>query len=504
MPASGSRFVPSPLLGLVLLGLGLRAAFVWKGAALFYHSADQFYFNADSGSYTDAFENLWRTGHYTFNFLEPDAAFGRLPGYPFFYGIHRVLFGTTLAPVATAWSQVVLDSASIILVFSILTRLAPARPVAAYAGALLYATYPFIIVWVPVIGTEVLSTDLTLLWLYAMLGLRPAAGQAVQIGGLVALNLFVREYMGILLPISIVWWLWNGRTPGNMGLAVRQALLLSFGFGVVYGAWPVRNYLLAQRLIWLKPRAAGYINQTSDVDEFYQWVHCWTLDENPWLDSVLVGKGQVAFPPHAFHSAAEEAEGQRLVALARQCGTGFYVIRRYLSVSTTDSASAPALVDTAYQRRRIQSCNDEISAGFEQLRQRFVEQEPLRFWVDVPLQNLRKAVFKHETVASKVINPGAVTRAGGLIGLAFGYRSFLLLLGWTWLLLGVRRHQGLWLVLAVGGFQYVYICAVYRGLEMRYLLQADVLLLLPAALLLERSLLLPGARLWRKLAELKT
>ena len=62
----------------------------------------------------------------------------------------------------------------------------------------------------------------------------------------------------------------------------------------------------------------------------------------------------------------------------------------------------------------------------------------------------------------------------------------LLLLGWGGLLVGLRRQQALWLVAAVAGFMYVYICFLYRGLEMRYLLQADVLLLLPAALWLGR------------------
>ena len=62
----------------------------------------------------------------------------------------------------------------------------------------------------------------------------------------------------------------------------------------------------------------------------------------------------------------------------------------------------------------------------------------------------------------------------------------LLLLGWGGILVGMRRQPALWLVAAVAGFMYVYICFVYRGLEIRYLLQADVLLLIPAALWLGR------------------
>ena len=54
------------------------------------------------------------------------------------------------------------------------------------------------------------------------------------------------------------------------------------------------------------------------------------------------------------------------------------------------------------------------------------------------------------------------------------------------ILVGMRRQLALGLIAAVAEFMYVYICFVYRGLEIRYLLQADVLLLLPAALWLGR------------------
>ena len=52
--------------------------------------------------------------------------------------------------------------------------------------------------------------------------------------------------------------------------------------------------------------------------------------------------------------------------------------------------------------------------------------------------------------------------------------------------MGMRRQSVLGLVAAVAGFMYVYICFVYRRVEICYLLQADVLLLLPAALWLGR------------------
>ena len=480
------RSIPRPLLAIILLGLAIRAIFLLVGAAVFYHSSSHFYFNGDSDSYIKSFENLWQNGHYTFDFLAPDASFGRLPGYPFFYGFHYLLFGAALAPAATAWSQVLLDTGAILLVFRILKRLEPINSRAAYLGALFYSTYPFIVVWVPVIGTETLSTDLTLCWLYAMLAKKPSATYSVGLGVLIGLSLLVREYMGVLLPITLIWVLRHSWVNGMGWQAIRQAALICFGFGLLYSGWPVRNYILAHRLIWLKPHAAGYANQTLDVDEFYRWVHCWDANENPWLDSVLVGKGPVHFPPNAFSSIGEEIRCQQLVALARQCGSGFYVISNVNTNRVNYKNTTVLLTDTIYQRYRTHNCNAVVGNGFKHLRHKFAEQQPVRFWLDVPFQNLRKAIFKQEMVTGQALNPHFMPRPVGLLRMLFGYRTVLLLLGWGGLFVCLRRYKALWLVLAVGGFQYVYICYVYRGLEMRYLLQADVLLLLPAALLLVR------------------
>lgn len=482
--ATTSRFLPPPLLGILGLGLAVRVLFVLVGIPTFYHTTELFALNGDSSSYTQSFENLWRTGWYTFDQLVPDASFGRLPGYPFFYGIHRLVFGATLAPAATAWTQLLLDTGSIWLVFNILVRLTTASSWAPYLGALLYATYPFVVVWVPVLGTEALSTDITLLWLYVLLGWRPTAVYAMGLGLLVAVSLFVRAYMGILLPITLVWVLrqqwFEGWYP-----ALRCTVLVGAGFGLLYIGWPVRNYALSGRMQLLMPVAAGYINQTPDVDDYYKWVHCWEANENPWLDSVLIGKGPIHFPARAFSTPAEAAQGRRLVALARQCGSGFYVLR----------GNAPP--DSAYRRYRADNCNEIISSGFQQLRTQFAAQRPLAFWFDVPLQNLHKAFFKASLVPGQALHPRAGPARAGLVALVFGYRTALLLLGWAGLLLGLRRHPALWLVLATSGFQYLYICFIYRGLEMRYLLQADVLLLLPAALLLGRLVAaVPPRRLW--------
>ena len=94
------------------------------------------------------------------------------------------------------------------------------------------------------------------------------------------------------------------------------------------------------------------------MDEFYQWVHCWTPNENPWLDSVLVGKGRVHFPALAVGSVVEEEQAQPLVARARRCGSGFWVLRSGICVSLNYYQNPAAiLADTAYQHHHCQECN---------------------------------------------------------------------------------------------------------------------------------------------------
>ena len=118
--------VKKGLLALVLAAFVLRALFMVYGAPVYYGLPAPFCYSfGDATSYMWAAENLIDKGHFTFDFLEPDAAFGRLPGYPLFYGLHYLVFGPVRAIYATAWSQVVLDSLAVLLVFAIVRRMAP-------------------------------------------------------------------------------------------------------------------------------------------------------------------------------------------------------------------------------------------------------------------------------------------------------------------------------------------------------------------------------------------
>lgn len=500
---------------MVLLAFALRALFMVYGASAYYHlPAPACYSFSDATTYMWSAENFINSGHYTFDYLEPDAAFGRLPGYPLFYGLHYALFGPGRAIYATAWSQVVLDSLTVLLVFVIVRRLAPASRFAPWVGALLYATYPFIIFWAPILYTELLSTEMALLLLYAMLRYAGTRWAAFGLGLLVAAALFTREYLGLFLPIAMLWVVW-----AHGGLHQRRAweaaVLVGVGFGFLYSGWPIRNYVEHHRLVLLKPKTAGYASYKEDFDDYRSWVQCWTNDENPWVERVLRQAGPVAFPPSVFANAHEQTQARELVALARRCGSSFYMqreaanstiyglrrgkavaFRRPQDAYCAQSGSkneieersiyavyrdtAFMMHDSTYLFYRNHNCNAAISSGFKQLKASYYRRNPTAYWLNVPSKNLFKAFFKSSTAAPV---------SGGIRALAvrglFGYRTLLLLLGVAGLFL-YRKEPGLWPVAIYAGAIVLFVCFIMRGLEMRYLLQADVLMLLPAALVLGR------------------
>lgn len=475
------------LLLIFCLGLLLRVLFLeWGAQRYFGVSQEAIFYNGDSNSFILSFRNWWHLGHYTFDFQQPDASFGRLPGYPFFYGLHYLLAGPVHALRAVAITQVLLDSCSALLVFSSVRRLVglswlavKPKEWAPYIGALLYATYPFTIVWVPIIGTETLATFLSLAWLAWLLRPTRTVGHFVGLGLLLVAAFYVREYLGILLPITCAYLL-AGQPPASSAIRKWQAILLVCGtFGALYMLWPIRNYVVAQRFIPLKPVTAGYANFNIDKVSARDWVLCWTSDDQTWLKKITNSR-TVAFPAEVFATPQEAKLARRAAQLAHDCGSSFYLDRQWQVPDTLLSAVGQATSAAAPLAVTQYNCNPEISALFTHLKASYVARHPVRYWLGVPSQNLAKAFFK-STTASTLGQPAGV-RAWLTRGV-FAWRSMLLLLGCAGLVY-YRRHRQVWPVAVFALFMYLFISFLARRLEMRYLLQADVLLLIPAALLL--------------------
>lgn len=437
------RWAPYVMPGLLVLGLLLRLLFVWFGAAVYYKGHDPF-LNGDTGSYTENFINLWEHGLYSFNPLNPEAAFGRLPGYPFFWGIHYLLFGKQHVFQAVAYSQCLLDTVAIYLIYA--TAKALTHDIrAAWISALLYATYPFVLVWLTVSGSEALATFLTIA-LFWWLATRPTTVRNALLAGLlVGLALLVREYLGILL-MPVFYWLYAARGLSRPFVGLSSLVLV--GFLTLYIGWPIRNYVFHQRFLLLKPATAGYDRFAEDVNTARRWIYNWNPDADAYLDGIAGTAALPRFPAEVFASPAEAARAQALIRQARACGTGFYSWRTYQHYS------------------RPTNCNAELVAGFTALENSYKERHPLRYWTHVPLLNLKKAFFKNQLLQG----------SGKLVGLLFTYRSVLLLLS-LWGAFLLRRRRSVWPLVFFFWFMYLFICVGLRQLEMRYLLQADTAIL---------------------------
>ncbi len=462
-----------PLWTILLLGLVLRLLFLVVGARLYYGPGQEF-LNGDSTSYTLNFRNLLEHGSYTFDFLEPDASFGRLPGYPFFYGIHYLLFGAQHVVKAVACTQTLLDCVSILLIFLITRKImSPGYRLAPYLAALLYATYPFIIVWITIIGTEQFATFLTLLWLYTLLSNRRHWTHYCLLGIEVALLFYVREFLGVFLGITGLYLLFSSGVAWRV--AIRNCVLVGVGFLALYIWWPTRNYVYHHRIVLVKPQRAGFANYKQDMMGFLNWVHSWSNESTYWLRQALDNPNP-AFPEEIFASPQERALASALVKKAADCGSSFYIYKNAGWLPYGDVEAMRKNTDYTVE------CNDEIAQGFDQLRESYRQHHPVAYYAKVPLENFYKVFFK----SSKQDTSGAV-RKQLVLSLVFGYRTLLLVIG----LIGVlvfRRVPGIQPIGIYWVFIVVFICWYFRQLEMRYLLQADVLLLIPAALLIAKWL----------------
>ncbi len=443
----------------VILSLGLivRILFLFYGADVYYGNLK--FETSDTESYTQSFINLIEKGHYTFMPENKEAAFGRLPGYPFFFGIHYLLFGAKNALLAVAITQLLLDTINIFLLGAIAFRIS-GNLLANYITAFIYAVYPFSIVLTTITATESLSIFLISLWLYLLLRLDDRNKGYILVGITIAVCFFVREFLGIILPITCLYVFLKFKNHISFTQLFKRVLIISISFMSIYMWWPIRNYVYHEQVILIKPSGAGYLSVTEDVISFMNWYHSWSNDDNKWF-AEMISDDNVEFPEDIFASEDEKKLADSLVALSRNCGTGFYFRK--------NKAPYP---------ENSPNCNSTIAAGFTKLKTSYKKNHPIAYYFKIPLLNLQKAFFKSNIEKPKKGFVDFIVRS------FFATRSILLVLGVLYLFYAVRKKIALLPILLYFLFIYPFICFYLRSLEMRYIIHADVLLLIPAGILL--------------------
>jgi len=140
-----------------LLGLAIRIFFLLFGAEI-YFGRESFFIDWDTGMFVRPIVNLIEHGSYSGDLSHEDGYFLRTPGYPFFIGVFYLLSGKNL-PLTyelIIWAQVFFDALCVIITYKIGAKVFSNSRIPIILS-LIYATYPFVIVWNPVVYAESIS-----------------------------------------------------------------------------------------------------------------------------------------------------------------------------------------------------------------------------------------------------------------------------------------------------------------------------------------------------------
>jgi len=324
-------------------------------------------------------------------------------------------------------------------------------------GALLYAVYPFAIVWTTVSLPDTLANFLTLAFVATLLGARERAWRWIGVGALYAACILTREYLGLLgVMVPIIAY---HHVP-----AIKQALVVCTLFGasaaVVYAGWPLRNLVGHGEQIVFRVDGSASAFYQADARAAIAWLSAWTNFPQKYAQMITRKTDTIEFPSDVFADDAEREFALDVALKARQCGGSFN------SGRGVEPLANP--------------CTDEVARGFEQLLASYKARHPIAYRLRVPMQNIRKILFK-----SSLVQPRGGTLARLAERLVFAFRTILLALG-ILVAFVYRRNVPLVAVFVSCLSIYIFMAFVYRHVQMRYLLQADLLMLALAAVPLDR------------------
>ena len=444
---------------ILLLGLIIRVLFILIGAKYYFGRANIFV-AGDTGAWADAFESLIKNGVYTINSHSEWGYFGRMPGYSFFIGIFYFITGmnwNSAYPII-GWFQMCLDVFSIYLVFLIAKKVF--NKDAALIAAFLYASYPFIIVWNPVAYSELVSVFFMLAGLYFYVYDNKKYNYCLS-GLMFGIATLMRPQLLIIALVLVLFIFFYSKKSAK--IAFRNIMFFLLPFALTYGAWPARNYLNYKKIV-LTQDLRGFSNWNVDVIAFLQYIYSVKTEWEPQFSEIIENK-KVEFPRNAYTSTEDSLNLEKAVNLAQNCGSGFSHWQGYWKNPIREDSG----------------CNAQIAELFDKLRIKQIKEYPLNFYVNLPLQNLKKAFFK-----SSLVKNNGNKLASILSPLLFYYRTFLIFIGFLGSILLIRKKNYFsWLILISFILIYLLLCGgtspQMRNIEMRYFLQADVLLLFTAS-----------------------
>ena len=451
---------------ILALGIILRLLFVFVGGKIYYGKAD-FFTQGDTPSWFHSFENLANTGTYTVDPAVENGKFFRPPGYAFLFGIFYLitLKNYLLASKILVWVQVLMDIISIWLVqqiafMAVKDKKGFNKVAFGNTAALLFAAYPFVIVWAPVLYAETSSLFFLLLSIYFSMKLLSGKNTFLSgvMGGIAAL---IRLQCIFALPLIGLTYLFS-----DEGIKRKLRAIVLFGFGILitYGLWPARNYFIQHRLVFSQELNIGYF-WADDYIAFMDYVYSVRTDHNPVYHQITLGE-KVDWPASAYLNKNDSLLLDSVSHLCSTCGTGFSYFMVYDGVRQTPVGPA-------------ENCDSAIASIFYTLKEEQQKHNAFHYWITVPLGNLQKSLFKFSLYGNK----SKIVKL--LSSFLFVFRTFFIALGLFGIYLGLRNKffekRFAFFLLSYVVIWYFFLSFFYRNMEMRYLLHTDVLLLIPAA-----------------------
>ena len=451
--------IQNPVFIIAVLGLCVRIFFLLIGAK-YYFGRENIFVDLDTQAWQECITTFIDTGTYSTNRISEYGYFIRMPGYSFFIGIFYLLSGQNwdIAFPLIGWFQTILDFFIILLIYRVGLNIFNKKNMSLILSAL-YAFYPFIIVWTPVVYSE--HTSIVLLLLSINYFFHPAKNKFWLSGVLIGIAVLFRPQLILLMPIMILALLLFYKVRSEF---FRKAFIFSFMFLLAYSPWPLRNYINYNKII-LTQDLRGAKNWNVDVISFMQYIYSVKSGWEPQF-SEIIGNKKTKWPAESYLSEEDSAKLHRVAYLSQNCGSGFGNWMGYWK--------EPVAADS--------NCNAEIKKIFDELREEQMKKNPVNFWIKVPMQNLKKGIFKLTLTDTSTF----VKKAASIL---FIYRTFLLLCGMLGLWLMYRQKGIIRIAAIIIGLYfislYVLLCSgtapQFRNIEMRYFLPADILMLIPAA-----------------------
>jgi 4-amino-4-deoxy-L-arabinose transferase-like glycosyltransferase len=439
------------------------AALVLRLAFSFYFQ--QFYFGrfeykyGDGLSYLSPIINFINNGEYRGDAFLDDSKYFRPPVYPAFLGAIYLLVSEQNFDYVVAGIQSIIGAFSVILLYRIVLNISQSRKAALISG-ILFALYPFSILWTPLIYTE--TVQLFLIFSLVCLGtnLKISIYSTLTQGALVGLILLTKQYLALIVIVPIYIILFSSRMTFRDKATHLSLLMLSFA--MVLLPWTVRNYISSSEVIIFFGKTSGFRNSLDDMVAFTRFANKFNENTTEHIDSVAE-MGVVKFTKHQKFSAAHERDINAATYLAYQCG-GSFVERRN---------------PTSHEQPPHGNCNEEVIRKFDALSALFWREVPLWEALETRRDALWKVVSK-----SNIINKNLSMSENGILKyILLKYRIVLLVLGFSGILCilldKAKTHQQKVLtssLLVAAIAFYLFFCLILVSAEMRYLLTPDLLI----------------------------